>query len=150
MSFLPIILTIVHVLVCIFLVLVVLLQQGKSSDWAGAFGGGGSQTVFGARGSATVLSKATIIAAIVFLLTSVSLSILVSRPGGSSVIREGAAGNPPQPLPAPAGQQIPITVTPGAPAAPPDAAPAAPAAPAAQQPAQATPQPAAPAPAPGQ
>ena len=135
MNFLPIILTIVHVVVSIFLILVVLLQQGKSSDWAGAFGGGGSQTVFGARGSATVLSKATIIAAIVFLMTSISLSVLVSRPGGSSVIREGAAGNPPQPKPG----NIPITVVPGAPAAP-----------AAPQPAQATPQPPTPAPAPGQ
>src|SRR5687767_7826108 len=119
MSFLPTILTIVHVVVCIFLILVVLLQQGKSSDWAGAFGGGGSQTVFGARGSATVLSKATIVAAIIFLLTSISLSILVSRVGGASVIREGAAG-----------QQAPA-VPPAAPAVP-APAPAQPATPPAQ------------------
>ena len=46
-------LTIFHVIVCIFLVLVVLLQQGKGADWAGAFGGGGSQTTFGARGAGT-------------------------------------------------------------------------------------------------
>src|SRR5689334_9432723 len=84
------ILTIFHVIVCIFLVLVVLLQQGKGADWAGAFGGGGTQTAFGARGAGTVLSKATTAAAVIFMITSLTLTILVSRPGGSSVIREGA------------------------------------------------------------
>ena len=58
-------LTIFHVIVCIFLILVVLLQQGKGADWAGAFGGGGTQTAFGARGAGTVLSKATTAAAII-------------------------------------------------------------------------------------
>src|SRR5881394_1073187 len=52
-------LTVFHVIVCIFLILVVLLQQGKGADWAGAFGGGGTQTAFGARGAGTILSKAT-------------------------------------------------------------------------------------------
>src|SRR5215831_9867960 len=85
-----ILLTIFHVIVCIFLILVVLLQQGKGADWAGAFGGGGTQTAFGARGAGTILSKATTIAAIVFMITSLSLTILISQPGGSSVIREGA------------------------------------------------------------
>ena len=131
MSFLPIILTIIHVIVSIFLILVVLLQQGKSADWAGAFGGGGSQTSFGARGSATILSKATIIAAIAFLLTSMSLTILISRPGASSVIREGAAAPQQQQQPA---QQPPAAP---APAAPPQqqnqAAPTQPAAPPAGQ-----------------
>jgi preprotein translocase subunit SecG len=84
------ILTIFHVIVCIFLILVVLLQQGKGADWAGAFGGGGTQTAFGARGAGTVLSKATTAAAIIFMITSLALTILISRPGGSSVIREGA------------------------------------------------------------
>jgi preprotein translocase subunit SecG len=83
-------LTIFHVIVCIFLILVVLLQQGKGADWAGAFGGGGTQTAFGARGAGTVLSKATTAAAIIFMITSLALTILISRPGGSSVIREGA------------------------------------------------------------
>jgi len=85
-----ILLTIFHVIVCIFLILVVLVQQGKGADWAGAFGGGGTQTAFGARGAGTVLSKATTVAAVVFMITSLTLTILVSRPGGSSVIREGA------------------------------------------------------------
>src|SRR3989449_2614438 len=92
------ILTIFHVIVCIFLILVVLLQQGKGADWAGAFGGGGSQTTFGSRGAGTLLSRATTAAAVLFMITSLALTILISRPGGSSVIREGARQqNAPQP-----------------------------------------------------
>src|ERR1700675_3858206 len=74
-----ILITIVHVVVCLFLAIVVLLQSGKAADLAGAFGGMGSQTVFGPRGSATVLSKATTIAAAVFMITSLSLSIMATR-----------------------------------------------------------------------
>ncbi len=76
-----ILLTIIHVIVCVFLAVVVLLQSGKAADLAGAFGGMGSQTVFGPRGSATVLSKATTLAAALFMLTSLSLSILSTRNG---------------------------------------------------------------------
>ena len=84
-------LTIFHVIVCIFLVLVVLLQQGKGADWAGAFGGGGSQSTFGARGAGTVLSKATTAAAVIFMITSLALTIMIGKQtGGNSVIREGA------------------------------------------------------------
>ena len=79
-----IVLTIVHVIVCFFLVVVVLLQSGKAADLAGAFGGMGSQTAFGPRGSATVLSKATTIAAAVFMVTSLSLAILATRNAASS------------------------------------------------------------------
>ncbi len=79
-----ILLTIVHVLVCVFLVIVVLLQSGKAADLAGAFGGMGSQTAFGPRGSATVLSKATTIAAILFMLTSITLAIMATRSGGGT------------------------------------------------------------------
>ena len=99
------ILTIFHVIVSVFLILVVLLQQGKSADWAGTFGGGGSQTVFGARGASTLLSKATTVAAVVFMITSFSLTVLISRPGGSSVIRGGATPKQTQPAPAPAAPQ---------------------------------------------
>src|ERR1700710_1484628 len=74
-----ILLTIVHVLVCLFLIVVVLLQSGKAADLAGAFGGMGSQTAFGPRGSATLLSKATTLSAVLFMLTSISLSILATR-----------------------------------------------------------------------
>src|SRR5436305_11999900 len=89
----------VHVVVCIFLVIVVLLQSGKAADLAGAFGGMGSQTAFGPRGSATVLSKATTLAAALFMISSLSLSILASRSAGtaSSVVErsKGAAGKTP-------------------------------------------------------
>src|SRR4249919_1328674 len=85
-----ILLWIVHVIVCLFLIIVVLLQSGKAADLAGAFGGMGSQTAFGPRGSATLLSKATTISAILFMITSLSLSILATRNagGGSSTILE--------------------------------------------------------------
>ncbi len=106
-----ILLTIVHVLVCLFLIIVVLLQSGKAADLAGAFGGMGSQTAFGPRGSATLLSKATTISAIVFMLTSMSLSIIATRDagGGSSLDVKGKKaltqpkiGVTPQPTPPPA------------------------------------------------
>ena len=112
MTWLPTILTVFHVIVSIFLILVVLLQQGKSADWSGAFGGGGTQTAFGSRGSGTVLSRATTAAAIIFMITSLSLAILISRPGGSSVVREGAKQqNQPQPAPTP-GKQTPAAPQP--------------------------------------
>jgi preprotein translocase subunit SecG len=79
-----ILLTIVHVIVCLFLIIVVLLQSGKAADLAGAFGGMGSQTAFGPRGSATLLSKATTISAILFMVTSISLSIVATRSAGTS------------------------------------------------------------------
>ncbi len=74
----------VHVIVCLFLIIVVLLQSGQAADLAGAFGGMGSQTVFGPRGSATVLSRATTWAAITFMVTSLGLAILGSRRGTPS------------------------------------------------------------------
>lgn len=79
-----VVLTIIHILVCFFLAVVVLLQSGKAADLAGAFGGMGSQTAFGPRGSATVLSKATTVAAAVFMLTSLTLAIMATRNASSS------------------------------------------------------------------
>ena len=73
---LTILFSIIHVLVCLFLILVVLAQQGKGQDLASAFGGAGSQTAFGARGTATLLSKITAGAAAVFMITSLTLSFL--------------------------------------------------------------------------
>jgi len=78
---LTILLTLLHIVVSLALILVVLLQTGKRADLAGAFGGGGSQTAFGTRGAATFLSKATTAAAVLFMVTSLSLSILSSRTG---------------------------------------------------------------------
>jgi preprotein translocase subunit SecG len=74
----------VHVITCLLLIAIVLLQQGKGQDLASAFGGGGSQTAFGPRGSATVLSRATTILAALFMITSLSLSVMKS--GRSSVL----------------------------------------------------------------
>jgi len=90
-----ILLTVIHVIVCLFLILVVLLQQGKSADWSGTFGGGSSQTAFGQRGTATVLSKATTAAAIIFMVTSLALTIVSSTPGGKSVVPATAPAEAP-------------------------------------------------------
>lgn len=82
--------TILHVVICFFLIVVVLLQSGKAADLAGAFGGMGSQTVFGPRGTGTILSRATTIAASLFMITALTLAILANRQGSGangSVIR---------------------------------------------------------------
>ena len=73
------VLTVLHIIVSLVLIGVVLLQTGKRADLAGAFGGGGSQTAFGTRGAATLLSKATTGAAIMFMITSIGLSILSAK-----------------------------------------------------------------------
>jgi preprotein translocase subunit SecG len=72
-------LVVVHVIVCLFIIGVVLLQQGKSADLAGAFGGQGSQTAFGPRGAASLLTKMTAWAAVLFMLVSIALTIMLSR-----------------------------------------------------------------------
>ena len=114
-----ILLTVIHVIVCLFLVVVVLLQSGKAADLAGAFGGMGSQTVFGPRGSATVLSKATTIAATMFMLTSLSLSILANRGGATATPtlldkakKSGTAPVQQAPGPVQPGGTVPINITP--------------------------------------
>jgi len=82
-----ILLVIIHVIVCLFLIGVVLLQQGKSSDLAGAFGGQGSQTAFGPRGAANLLTRLTTWSAILFMCTSIGLTILLSHStNGGSVL----------------------------------------------------------------
>src|SRR4029079_3908572 len=84
MSFVYYGIVVVHILACLFLIGVVLLQQGKSQDLASAFGGGGTQTAFGPRGSANVLSRATTVLAGLFMVTSLALSML--RPHESSIL----------------------------------------------------------------
>jgi preprotein translocase subunit SecG len=107
---------ILHVIVCFFLTIVVLLQSGKAADLAGAFGGMGSQTAFGPRGSATLLSKATTVSAIIFMVTSLSLSILATKNAGlGTTVLEGGA----QPVPtktAPAAPSKTNVQIPGSPA----------------------------------
>jgi preprotein translocase subunit SecG len=72
-----------HIIVCLTLMLVVLLQSGEAADLAGAFGGAGSQTTFGPRGAATFLTKATTWCAVMFLFTSMALTMHVSTRGGA-------------------------------------------------------------------
>ena len=106
-----------HVIACLFLIGVVLLQQGKSQDLASAFGGGGTQTAFGPRGSANVLSRATTILAGAFMVTSLALSVL--RPTHSSVLEKAGTAAPL----APGAGGISTTTT--LPAAPPQTQPPA-------------------------
>ena len=108
--------TIIHVVVSVFLILVILLQAGKGGGMGGAFGGAGSQTVFGGRGATTFLGKLTSGAAIIFMITSVALSHVASR--GSSVVRREAT-----PAQAPAGTTAPAQVPVAPPAAPAPGAP---------------------------
>ena len=118
-----IVLTILHVLACFGIIGIVLLQSGKGADIGSAFGGAGSQAVFGSMGTPTLLGKITTGIAIVFTLTSFTLAIL-GGDRGSSVVREGAP--PPASAPAsPAAPSAPSTPTvPGAPSAPEPAPPA--------------------------
>jgi preprotein translocase subunit SecG len=95
-----VVITVVHVIVCIFLIVVVLLQSGKSADLAAAFGGAGSQTAFGPRGAATILSKATTWSAVIFMLTSITLSIMASRRGGGASVLGNEKAAPTQTAPA--------------------------------------------------
>jgi len=73
-----------HILVCFVLIAIVLLQTGKGADWAGALGGGGTQTAFGPRGVENTLSKLTKYAAVLFMVTSLGLSIVKSKRATSS------------------------------------------------------------------
>ena len=102
-----------YVLSCFLLLLVVLLQQGKGGDMASAFGGGGSQTAFGARAGATVLTKATAVLGALFMVGAIVLGIMGR--GGSGSLMQGLEGpRPAQTQPA------------AAPATPPQPAPQAP------------------------
>ncbi|MBI2001198.1 MAG: preprotein translocase subunit SecG [candidate division NC10 bacterium] len=100
-------LSILHLLVTLGLILIVLLQSGKGADIGAAFGGGSSQTVFGGRGAATFLSKLTSALAILFMLTSLTLTILASQRGTSTVVGED------RPKPAPSTPAAPAPAVPG-------------------------------------
>jgi preprotein translocase subunit SecG len=88
-----------HVICCLFLIGVVLLQQGRSADLAGAFGGQGSQTAFGPRAAANVLTRLTTWSAIIFMITSVSLTVLYVRSSGPHSVLDSTK---PAPVSAPA------------------------------------------------
>ncbi|KMY66849.1 preprotein translocase subunit SecG [Desulfocarbo indianensis] len=125
---------IIHVVACLALILVVLLQAGKGASIGAAFGGA-SQTVFGSAGATPFLAKLTTVVAVLFMLTSLGLAIFANQGGMPSVMQEVAP--PAQTAPAPAAPDKPAAQT--APAAPADKAPAAqtaPAAPAEKAPAE--------------
>jgi preprotein translocase subunit SecG len=96
--------TAIHIIVCFFIIVVVLLQSGKAGDIAAAFGGMGSQTAFGPRGAANLLEKATTWAAIMFMVTSITLSIYASRRTSGASVLHGYKTAPAQKAPA---QQAP-------------------------------------------
>ena len=92
--------TVVHVIVCLFLIIVVLLQSGIAGDISAAFGGQCSQAAFGPRGAATTLSRATTISAVLFMLTSVTLSINAIKQGGPKSVLQGVKSAPAKTQPA--------------------------------------------------
>lgn len=95
--------TAIHILVCFFIIVVVLLQSGTSGDISAAFGGQGSQTAFGPRGAASALSKVTTWSAVAFMITSITLSVYASkRSTGSNSILQGVKTQPAKTAPAPA------------------------------------------------
>jgi len=99
MQIVLVLVVILHVICCLFLIGVVLLQQGRSADLAGAFGGQGSQTAFGPRAAANVLTRLTTWSAIIFMCTSVGLTVLYVRSNGPHSVLEGTK---PAPVSAPA------------------------------------------------
>jgi preprotein translocase subunit SecG len=111
-----ILILLIHIIVCFFLIFIVLVQSGKGAELGAAFGGS-SQTLFGARGAATLFSKLTTIAAVVFMITSLTLAIMTAK-GGSVVKRVPATTQSRRNMPAPQGAQPSQQTLPAAPAAP--------------------------------
>lgn len=106
----PYVLITLHILVCFVLVIVIMLQSGSAADLAGAFGGAGSQTAFGPRGAATFLSRATTWCAIVFMMTSLSLSVKrapVQAQSTGSILEQTQQSAPAQKPPAPTNAPAP-------------------------------------------
>lgn len=110
-------LLIIHVVVCFALILIVLLQTGKGADMGSAFGGGSSQTLFGSSGAGTFLTKATTAAAVVFMLTSLTLAYLSTHRPGASIMLDVAPPAVQQEV-----EQVPETPDFTPPAAPTEAA----------------------------
>src|SRR6202166_2603119 len=92
--------TTIHILVCFFIIIVVLLQSGKSGDISAAFGGQGSQTAFGPRGAASALSRITTWSAVAFMITSITLSVYASKRSGPSSVLQGVKSQPAKTQPA--------------------------------------------------
>lgn len=116
---------VIHVLVCVFLILVVLLQQGKGADLS-VFGGGSTQTAFGARSATTLLHKLTVASFVVFILTTVSIALFKGGHSSSTVMAGQGKGKAAAAKTVPAKPAAPAPVKPVAPAAPAPAAPSTP------------------------
>ena len=125
-----VLIVIIHILVCLALIGIVLLQAGKGADIGAAFGAGSSQTMFGTRGAATFLQKATVTAAITFMVTSLALTFISNRSKSSSVVKQGVPGAAQAPGPAapPVAPVAPATpgALPGLPAMPSEPKPGVP------------------------
>jgi preprotein translocase subunit SecG len=104
--------TAIHIFVCMFIIIVVLLQSGKAGDIASVFGGAGTQAAFGPRGTANILEKATTWSAVLFMITSITLSIVATRHTGSGSVLQSVR------------QQKPAATQPVAPARPANPTPA--------------------------
>lgn len=114
-----IVLTILHIAVCLFLIGVVLLQSGKGAEMGASFGSSGSQSVFGAGGGTSFLSKLTTSAAVIFMLTSLTLAYISGQSSSSSMMSEKGKSAPVQtPAAAPAPQKMNSVPAPVAPAVP--------------------------------
>lgn len=87
----PLFVIVIHIIVCIALIMIVLLQTGKGADMGAAFGGGSSNTLFGATGASTFLSKMTTVAAVVFMLTSLILAYKATNRSNSSILSDQPA-----------------------------------------------------------
>jgi preprotein translocase subunit SecG len=134
-------LTVLHVLACLFLIVIVLLQRGKGAEMGAVFGGGAGATVFGSRGAGNFLTRMTTAAAIVFMVTSLTLAYIAQDKTGDTLFEEeapAAAEESPFGAPPPAAGEAPGAfeeVPAPAPGAAPEAAPAEPAPAPAQEPA---------------
>ncbi len=109
-------LIILHVLVCIALIIIVLLQAGKGAEIGASFGAGSSQTVFGAGGGKNFMHRVTVSAAVIFMLTSLSLAYFYGQPGASSIMPETVAPAQPEGSAMPAAAPAPTPTTEPAPA----------------------------------
>ena len=83
------VITVLHIVVCIFMIAVILLQRGKGAEVGAVFGGGGSSTVFGSRGAGNFLTKLTTASAVIFMATSLALSYLNTTDGGDQLFSDG-------------------------------------------------------------
>jgi preprotein translocase subunit SecG len=109
------ILTIIHILVCIFLVSIVLLQHGKGADVGATFGGGGGESLFGTEGPVPVMNKITTAAAVVFMVTSISLAYISSHNTSGSVMggySTPAPAEQPAPVAEPVQERVPMPTAP--------------------------------------